>query len=77
MSFAVVVKNNSLSRSVIIDDVPTPVTIAPQQSGTLVGVALADVRNSLLLRHYEILGLVEVLINGQSVKLSRLGLLVG
>jgi len=77
MSFAVIVQNNSLSKSVIIDDVPTPVTIQPQRSATLAGVAIADVRNSLLLRHYELLGLIEVLINGRAVKLSRLGLLVG
>lgn len=77
MSFAAYVFNPSPTKIINLDDLPTPVSVAPQTGAALTGATLTDVQNSLLLRHFDLYGDLEVYINKKRVKLSELGLLVG
>lgn len=77
MAFSAYIRNNSTNKTIIIDDIPAPVTLNPGDGAALSGATLTDIQNSLLLRHWDLAGGVEVIINGEAVKLSGMSLLVG
>jgi len=69
---------NSTATAIVIDDIPVSKTVPAYGSIALdAATTLADVRGSMLIRHYDLSGQISVNLNGRTIKLSKLGLSVG